>query len=172
MYYKVINKESEVYKKLREQRAKEIAADERNEAKIEELLGFKWKTFLGRKGYQNLFRVDTYTAFIPEDGAIISNAVRESKDKDGVYYPNRRTKAGKALDDFLRYKKETFRYDEVLEILGCETLYGSFIIPFMEVINDVVLIYLDNRNIPKSDDVIEITSKEFKELLKGDRKNE
>lgn len=167
MYYKVINKESEVYKKLREQRAKELAADERNKAKIEELLGFKWKTFLGLRGYQNLFRVDIYKAFIPEDGAVISNAVRESKDKDGFYYPNRRTKAGKALDEFLRYKQETFRYDEVLEILGCEKLYGNFIVPFMEVINDVVLIYLDNRHIPKPDDVIEITSKEFKELLKG-----
>ena len=95
---------------------------------------------------------------------------RKPKREFGVYYPNRRTKAGKALDEFLRYKKETFRYDEVLDILGCETLYGNFIIPFMGVVNDTVLIYLDNRNIPKSDDVIEITSKEFKSLLKGDSK--
>lgn len=165
MYYKVINKESEVCKKLREQREKEMAADERNKAKIEELLGFKFESFWGNKGFQNLFRVTKYTAFIPEDESKVTKSVRKSeKYKDG-YVPNRRSKAGKALSEFLSYGMESFHFRDILEILGCDELYGRFTVPFMELKDDIILLYLDNRNIPVSEDVIEITKKEFDEIL-------
>lgn len=166
MYYKVINKESEVYKKLREQREKEMEADKRNKAKIEELLGFKWKAFYGRNGYQNLWRVTTYTAFVPEDGSNITNVVRPSSKSEDAYEPNRRSKAGKALSDFLRRGMETFHFDQVLNIVGVKRYLSRFNIPFMAIKDDVVLLYLDEDHRPTAEDVVEITFKEFEELLK------
>ena len=167
MYYKVINKESEVYKRLREQREKEIAADERNTKKIEELLGFKWTSFYGKLSGQGFRRVTEYSAFVPNEGEIVTKAVKPSADHPGAYEPNRRTKSGKALFDFLSRGKEQFAYYDVLNILDCNEIYSRFTIPFMELIGDTILLYLDEKHIPRYEDVIEITKKEFDEILKG-----
>lgn len=172
MYYKVVNKESEVYKKLRDQREKELAAEKRNEEKLNELLGFEFQSFYGRMGVQNLHRVNRYTAFVPVDVSLVTKAVRLSKDYKDGYVPNLRTKAGRELQKFLSNGMESFNFRQVLKILGCETFYGRFTIPFMMMVEDVILLYLDERNVPIQEDVIEITRTEFDGFLKRKKKND
>ena len=168
MYYKVVNKDSEVYKSLLSQRERERTADARNKSKIEELLGFKWSSFYGRMGYQNLFRTTTYSAFNPEEGAVITKAVRPCKEYEGAYKPNARTKSGKELQNFLQYGMETFNFNKILKILGIkDDRIGKFTIPFMEEVGGVILLYLDERDEPADKNVIEVTKEEFDALLKG-----
>lgn len=165
MYYKVINKESDVYKRLRAQREKEKAADDRNRKKIEELLGFKWTSYYGKQGRQGFRRVIEYSAFVPNEGEIVTKAVKPFANHKNAYEPNRRTKSGRALYDFLTSGKESFAYYHVLRILDCDEIYSRFTIPFMELIGDTILLYLDENHIPKNKDVIEITKKEFDAIL-------
>lgn len=63
MYYKIENKESEVYKKLYELRKKEIQFEKDNVKAIEEKTGLTWESFLGYAGQQNFNRVTQFTGF-------------------------------------------------------------------------------------------------------------
>jgi len=63
MYYKIENKESEVYKKLHEQRTKEEQMELKNTASIIEKTGLNFTNFLGRRGQQNFRRVTSYSGF-------------------------------------------------------------------------------------------------------------
>ena len=61
MYYKLIDKESALYKKLYDMRAKELQIEKDNAERIKQRYP-KWNDqFLGRKGQQNFDRVTRYS---------------------------------------------------------------------------------------------------------------
>ena len=82
----------------------------------------------------------------------------------GMFFPNRRTKVGREMASFLANGMEATRYDDPLEILGCNYFLPRFKFPFIEQCNNVIVAFLDDKHIPVSEDVIEITSKEFNEI--------
>lgn len=63
MYYKIENKECEVYKKLHQMRTEEIQIGKENEKAIEEKTGLKFESYLGRSGQQNFSRTTEYFGF-------------------------------------------------------------------------------------------------------------
>lgn len=66
--------------------------------------------------------------------------------------------------DFLNNGMEKSWYNDPLKILGCGYDLPRFKFPFIEQCNDVIVVFLDDNHIPVSEDVIEITSKEFNEI--------
>lgn len=52
MYYKIENKESEVYKRLHEMRTKEHQMAKDNIEAINQKVGLEWETYLGHSGQQ------------------------------------------------------------------------------------------------------------------------
>ena len=55
MFYKITNKESELYKKLHELRSKELKIEKENDAAVKKLVGDDWDHFSGWLGQQNFF---------------------------------------------------------------------------------------------------------------------
>ena len=60
MYYKIENKECEVYKKLHEMRTKEHQMAKDNIEAINQRVGLEWETYLGYSEQQQFGRVTTY----------------------------------------------------------------------------------------------------------------
>lgn len=165
MYYKIENKESEVYKKLYEMRTHEINICEENKKKIEETTGLTWNCFLGYNGQQNFRRTTQYSAFEFVEKEKIDPKIWILKD-DGMYHPNRRTKKGREMSEFLANGlKGGNRYDKPFEILGITT-QRSFTFPFVEIgANEVIVCYFDDNHTPNNENVTEITRTEFNAIL-------
>ena len=165
MYYKITNKESEVYKKLHELRTKELQIQKDNDKAIEEKTGLKFKTFLGDSGQQNFRRVRQYRGFkfTTPDKVDLKIWKTDSEHKE-IFVPNRKTKLGREMAEFLLNGLKGSRYDKVFDILKLEHL-RKFTFPYVEISNEVILIFLSDKQEPKDSNVIEITKKEFNELL-------
>lgn len=169
MYYKIENKDSKIYKKLHELRLNEIRIEKDNLAKVKERIGHSFSNFLGHHGQQNLHRTTQYIGFVFDNPEELDSKVwKKHKDVDDVYVPNRRSKLGKEIEEFLRNGLEGSMYVTVFEILEVEDIYGSFMFPFVEIVEDNIYILLDSKQEPKSEDVIEITKREFNNTLKID----
>ena len=164
MYYKVTNKESDVYKKLHALRTQELQIEKDNKKAIEEKTGLKFKTYLGYSGQQNFRRVTQYQGFVftSPDDVDLKIWKRDNEHKD-VFVPNRKTKVGREMSEFLSNGLNGSRYDKVWEILKLEHL-RRFTFPYVEIVNDIIVIFLSDNQEPKNKDVIEITKKEFNEL--------
>lgn len=164
MYYKITNKESDVYKQLHELRTKELQIQDDNEKSIEEKTGLKFKTFLGDSGQQNFRRVRQYQGFkftTPEKVDLkIWKADNEHKE---IFVPNRRSKLGREMAEFLLNGLKGSRYDKVFEILKLEHGH-KFNFPYVELFDDTILLYLGNDLEPSNENIIEITKKEFYEI--------
>ena len=63
MFYKIINQDSEVFKKLKALRKKEILIDKKNIQLIEEKAGQKWDNFLGYQPQSGFSRTTRYIGF-------------------------------------------------------------------------------------------------------------
>ena len=165
MYYKIENKECEVYKKLYEMRTNELKVCDENKKAIEEKTGLTWNCFLGYNGQQNFRRTTQYSAFEFVEKDKIDPKIWSLKD-DGIYHPNRRTKVGREMSEFLQNGlKAGNRYDKPFEILGIETK-RRFTFPFVEIgNNDVIVCYFDDNHEPHNENVIEITRTEFNAIL-------
>ena len=165
MYYKIENKESEVYKQLHALRTEEVAIEKRNKEAIQKKIALPWEQFLGIKGQQNFLRVDIYNGFRFENPKDVDlNTWREHKDHKGIFVPNKRTKQGKEMNEFLLNKLESSWYQKPLKILSIDSV-GKFSYPFIEISGDVIVMYLSDNHQPENEDVIEITSVEFNSIL-------
>lgn len=165
MYYKITNKESEVYKKLHQIRTQELQFEKDNVKSIEEKTKLTWKNYLGNLGQQNLCRVTNYSGFqFDKPGMVDLKIWKADKNHPEIFVPNCKTKLGREMQDFLANGLKRSRVSKVWDILNLPHL-GQFSFPFVEIALDVVLIYLDDKHIPSDKDVIEITSVEFKALL-------
>lgn len=160
MYYKIENKESEVYKQLHELRALEKQINEENKKAIEEKTGMQFEEYLGYSQQQTAWRTIRYEGFkflSPEKICLktwkIHNFIH------GCYVPNKRTKAGREMANFLLNGLKCSDYRRVFDILEIEIPY-RLVFPYVEIIGDVIILHLRDRE-PEDKNVIEITKKEL-----------
>lgn len=169
MYYKIINTESEVYKKLHELRTRELQIIEENEKAVIEKIGFEYDSFMGSNSQQTWNRVTRYTGFKPKPKQEIDMTIW-NKDPDDKSYlvPNKRTKKGREIAEFLLNGLKGSRYDKVFEILLDKDHHRRFTFPYVDIVDGIILIYMDENHEPAdTENVIEITKKEFEELNKS-----
>lgn len=169
MFYKITNKESELYKKLHELRTNERKIDKENNAAVKQLVGDDWDHFSGWEGQQNFHRVTMYSGFAfkhPEN--LPPKTWKKHKEYEDIYVPDRRTKNGRAIAEAL----DDLPHSSVIyvfEILEME-MSGRFVFPYIEICDDetIVLFVDDKFDLEKKfPDVVEITKKEAIRLLKG-----
>ena len=167
MYYKLIDKESTLYKNLYDMRVKELQIEKDNAERIKQRYP-KWNDqFLGRKGQQNFNRVTTYLGLgFDSEQDVDPKEFKSSKDYKGLYEPNRRTKKGKESKAFFDSLGRS-SYSSLMNILsneGIDNVYGRFIFPYIEIGSDGLYCYFDDRmKLPSV--FIEITSVEFNKAL-------
>lgn len=170
MYYKITNTECDLYKKLHDLRTEEKEIDKRNEAKIKEAVGDDWDGCTGWFGQQNLRRCTRYSGFKfkhPEN--LPPKTWKAHKVYKGVFVPDRRTKAGREISELLSNGIEHSSIITVFKIFGCE-MDGEFVYPFIEICKNgnIVVFMSDKYDLEKKfSDIIEITHREFEDLLKG-----
>ncbi|MEG1617374.1 MAG: hypothetical protein RR202_10470 [Bacteroidales bacterium] len=165
MYYKIENQDSELYKALRTQREKEIENDKRNMELIAEKIPQEWEGFFGRAGQQTFNRTSVYRGFKFNNPNDLPNGIWvEKKGNPGIYIPNKRTKGGKEMAEFLD-DLGGFRFTLIFEILGLGYPQGTFSFPYVELIGDTVLIHLDDIFELKHEGLKEITRTEFYSIL-------
>lgn len=170
MYYKLIDKKCEKYKKLYEMRKNEMRIEKENEAAILKRFPDWNGTFIGRKGRKTFLRVSTYSglAFNNPD-RLDAKEWKEHKDHPGVYIPNRRTKSGREIRAFLLYGLQGGSFFEFCDIVGVDII-GSFTFPYMGIGPDEALFfYFDDRFGPLGD-FIEITQGEFEKSMNDTHK--
>lgn len=165
MYYKITNKESNIYKVLHEQRTKELAAKEQNSKILKELITYKWEQYLGWRD-NSYGRIPVYFGFKFENLEEINrNVWKQDKNNPEYYVPNKRTKEGKEMAAKLQsFKRFSFYY--IWEMLGISNDTGKKSVPFLEISGDVILISLDNSQDPIDPNVVEITKREFIQIFK------
>ena len=164
MYYKIENKDCKVYKELRAMREKELLIEEENKKAIAAKIPYEYESFYGYHGQQSMSRISEYIGFYFNEPDKIDKSVWiPSKDDPDIYIPNNRTKAGKEMKSFLHSLKKGSFWD-VWEVLNLPEI-GRFTLPYVEIINDILCIYVDNKQEPKDENVIEITQKEFYSIL-------
>ena len=169
MYYKLIDKESALYKKLYDMRAKELQIEKDNAERIKHRYPTWNDQFLGRKGQQNFDRVTKYRGLgFDSERDVDLREFKPSKDYKGLYEPNRRTKKGKESKAFFDSLGRS-SYSSLMNILsneGIDNVYGRFIFPYIEISgsDDGLYCYFDDKmKLPS--DFIEITSVEFNKAL-------
>lgn len=165
MYYKIINTESEVYKKLLELRTKELQMAKENLAAIEKKVELKFWRFLGRNSQQTFNRMPEYRGFkFEEPDKVDPKFWKPHTEHAGFFVPNKKTKAGREMAQFLLNGLKGSRYDIVFEILGLPDI-GKFSFPYVEIVGDVIVVFLGDSHQPTDENLIEITRKEFDEIL-------
>ncbi|STD53055.1 hypothetical protein [Empedobacter falsenii] len=164
MFYKIINKDSEVFKKLFDLRTRELAIEEENLQALKDRIGLEWETFFGYPHQQNARRVSQYEGFAFTEHEKVNPKiwVKDKKHQD-IYIPNSRTKLGREMREFLWNGLQSSRYSKVFDILKLGSP-RQFAFPVVEITDNAIIIYLGEKQVPKIDDLIEITSKEFYEL--------
>ena len=67
------------------------------------------------------------------------------------------------MQEFLNNGLEGSRYDIINDILGLEHL-RRFTFPFVEIVGEKIILYVDDQYDLNDKDIIEITKREFNEL--------
>lgn len=161
MNYKITNQSSEVFQKLKALRESEIQMDKDNLSAIQEKVKLPWKRWIGSVSQQNWGRVKTYAGFEFENPELLDPKIWvKDKKHPECFVPNRKTKVGREMDNFLLNGLQKSPFYKVFEILDIERPV-HFTFPFVEVIGDVILVFLGDKQIPKDENLIEITNKEF-----------
>lgn len=168
LYYKVENKDSDLYKRANEFLAMEENLREAQRKAIESKVP-KFSKYKGAKGFNRIVR---YTGFVFDDKENIDPKVWKTKEENGemLSTPNLRTKVGRAMDDFLRSFKRTnvWDVDKLLAIDG-KSAYGRFYPANLFEFNDCIYIIIDSRFrdvFEKNNaDIIEITNGEMAKAI-------
>lgn len=168
LYYKVDNKDSDLYNRANEFLAIEEKLREIQRKSIESKVQ-KFSKFKAIKGFN---RIVQYTGFIFDDTESIDPKVWKTKEENGVMLstPNLRTKAGKAMGKFLKSFKRTTVWDvDRLLAIDVKSIYGSFYPANLFVFNECVYIIIDSQfrdEFEKNNtDVIEITNGEITKVI-------
>ena len=168
LYYKVENKDCDLFKRANEFLAMEEKLRETQRKTIESQLP-KFSKYKGRKGFN---RIVQYTGFVFDDKESIDPKVWKTKEEDGkmISTPNLRTKVGKEMDKFLRSFKGTnvWDVDRLLAIDG-KSIYGSFYPANLFRFNECIYILIDSqfRDVfeKNNTDIIEITNGEMTKAI-------
>ena len=165
MYYKILNKECEVYQKLHAMRTEEIQFEEENLKAIKEKTGMEWTSFLGRRSQQTFGRVTTYSGFVfTEPEKVDLKVWKPTKQTENGFVPNLRTKAGREMSEFLRNGLKGHWFKRVYDNVGLKNPAGRFAFPFVEICGDVIILFLDGDPEIADENIIEITKTEFTQI--------
>ncbi|MBQ3990480.1 MAG: hypothetical protein II630_06520 [Bacteroidales bacterium] len=123
---------------------------------------------MGQAGQQNYWRVTQYTGFeFKHPDRLPQKTWKQHKEYQEIYIPDNRTRNGKMIKKFLDELPHS-SITRVFSILGCE-LAGRFTFPFVEIgKGGTIVFYMSDRfneTLKNNKDIIEITSKEFEEIL-------
>ena len=144
VYYKVTDTECDLYKKSSEFLVMEEELRKTQREAVEACVP-KFTTYRGERGFNRIIR---YKGFVFENVDDIDQKTWVTKLVDGKMCstPNKRTKAGKAMDQFLREFKRTTCWD-VDRLLNIEkqSLHGSFYPADLFKHNDTIYIFLDSQ---------------------------
>ena len=168
IYYKVENKDSELFKRANVFLAKEEELREIQRKTIESKLP-KFSKYKGEKGFN---RIVLYTGFVFDDKESIDHKVWKTKEENGemLSTPNIRTKVGKEMNKFLMsFKRTTVRdVDRLLAIDG-KSVYGSFYPANLFEFDERIYIIIDSqfRDVfeKNNTDIIEITNGEITKVI-------
>lgn len=168
LYYKVENKDSDLFKRASEFLAMEEKLREIQRKTIESKVP-KFSKYKSRKGFDRIVR---YIGFVFDDKESIDPKVWKTTVEDGemLSTPNLRTKVGRAMDDFLRSFKRTDIFDlHRLLAIGEKNIYGSFYIANLFEFNNRIYIIIDSqfRDVfeKNNTDIIEITNGEMTKAI-------
>ena len=163
LYYKVENKDCDLYKRANEFLAMEEKLRETQRKAIESKVP-KFSKFKVRKGF---FRIVQYIGFVFDENESIDPKVwKKEEDGEMLSVPNLRTKVGKAMNEFLRSFKRTDVFDlHRLLAIGEKDICGSFYNANLFEFNNRIYIIIDSQfrdEFEKNNmDVIEITNGEM-----------
>lgn len=164
MYYKIENKDCLVYKSLYDLRTKELKISKENVVSIEQKTGQTWETFLGNSSQQNFRRVPQFTGFKFNEPEKVCSKIWKNHDRHSdIFVPNRRTKDGREMSEFLLNRLQSSNYNQVFDILNL-THSNRFSFPYLEIVNEVIILYLRDEE-PVDENIVEITKKEFDALF-------
>ena len=168
MYYKIENKQCEVYQKLHALRTEELHIEKRNTKAIKEKVGLKWDGEFGHSGQQCFTRVSSIIGFkFIQPLSVNLKVWQEHKQHKGYYIPNSRTKAGREMREFLLNGLERSSLKKVIAILNLNDNLRRFTFPFIEIVGELIIIFLGEGHEPTNDNVIEITKKEFEQIRRS-----
>lgn len=165
IYYKVENKDSELFKKASEFLTMEDRLREIQKKTIETKVP-KFSRYQGEFGFN---RIVTYTGFVFDDIDNIDNKVWRTKMVDGrmLSTPNLRAKAGREMNEFLKSFKRTTVWDVDI-LLGIRAI-GRYYQANLFKFNDRIYILIDSQfreEFEKNNtDFIEITHGEITKAI-------
>ena len=159
IFYKITNTECDIYYKLKAQREEELKVAKENKEFLERNIPYKYERYCGYTN-QGARRIPIAVGFYfvnPEE--VDTRGWREDVKRRGLYFPNKRTKAGRDMQALVDHQRgfSGFKLLDMLEI----DYYGEFSCPQMWVEKGVVLVALDDNHHPKDENLIEITRGEF-----------
>ena len=168
LYYKVENKDSDLFKRANEFLAMEEKLREIQRKTIESKVP-KFSKYKARKGFNRIVR---YTGFVFDDKESIDPKVWKTKEENGemLSTPNLRTKVGRAMNKFLGSFKRTDVFD-VHRLLDIDEkpICGSFYNPILFEFADRIYIVIDSqfRDVfeKNNTDIIEITNGEMTKAI-------
>lgn len=168
LYYKVENKDSDLFKRASEFLAMEEKLREIQRKTIESKVP-KFSKCRCEKGFNRIVR---YTGFVFDDKESIDPKVWKTTVENGVMLssPNLRTNVGRAMDEFLRSFKRTDIFDlHRLLTIGEKNICGSFYIANLFEFNNRIYIIIDSqfRDVfeKNNTDIIEITNGEMTKVI-------
>lgn len=174
IYYKVENKDSELFRKASDFLAMEERLSEEQKAAVIAKVP-KFKTYRGEKGFD---RIVKFTGFVFDDPQNIDSKVWKTEKVDGkmLSTPNRRTKAGREMWNFLCSFERTTMWDvDRLLGIGKESIFGSFYPADLFKFNDRIYILIDSQFREEFEknytDIIEITHGEITKAIDDYNKN-
>lgn len=171
MYYKIINKECAIYKQLYAMRLRELAINAQNRIAIEEKTGHKWSNWVGYGRQTTWWRTHMYLEFAFVNPETLDLKVWKFNPESKCFCTNKRTKVGREMQSFLDRLPKGNQI-EIWKTFNTELPVApqSFKFPFLEITTaeNILVLFLDSAIEPESEDVIEITSKEFEALRQED----
>jgi len=159
IFYRITNTECEIYRRLKDQRKEELKAAEENKEFLKKNIPYKYERYCGYTD-QGARRIPIAIGFYflhPEE--VDAKVWREDSKRAGLYFPNKRTKAGRNMQTLIDHQRG-FSGFKLLDMLGID-YYGEFSCPKMWVKKEIVLIALDDNHHPTDKNLIEITRKEL-----------
>lgn len=166
MYYKITNTTCELFKKLHQLRTDERRMEEQNLEAVDARVG-DYEQFVGRLGQQCFQRVTQYCGFKFSNTVSVDPKIwKEDKKHPGAYVPNLKFKEGRKMSKFLQEELQSSSFFKLEDILGINYL-GRFTFPFVEIVDNMIILKLDENFKPSDPNLIEITSVEFKSIYES-----
>lgn len=165
MYFKITNKESKMYQDVMAYIKKRRKQTEDNYKTVEDRLGKFTKTLSSEGGF---YVLPTISGIVPTEVTEIEGMIPDKKYPD-VLVPNRRTKKGKEIQDFLN-RLPNWWYTDGLDLFPMKRkdITGErFYTPYIEEFDGIIVVRLDDKHNPQqTEDFVEITTSEFKAITK------